>query len=586
MRLNQKQTVSGNWTIKKLVVHGDYDGTINGMNFNEDVLHSGNVETAVVTGSKRIGSIAAYDVKTPYVNEVNIMDWLENAVFLNSSKEQNIDGTIDLTSQSLFYDNIDVAGAVNGITFNPTTVLTKSGDGQVINGDLTIRTMTTQGAKPLFIDSLNLHYGINGKNFTEIYQNTLKVSDKKVDSKQLVFDEKLIVGSIEIGNNIYDVNVAEFLKESDASDQLVKFQSNLNHLTHVGYSLKNSLQDVSVELNHFEHHQLLHGVNIQKTVPFTINLGSTVDYAIAVHEGNTNTSFDIIKFYRWRRDWNNFTDDSSMKPLIYSTDSYQITKLDKVVIKRVDHLFLEVFEKNSKRFFQNLLLLDPSSKQFIAVNQADSEFSSQFFTLDDGASSCYGVIFPSFKNLNIACDGQEPTILKTDSIRKISSQNGMIILLTDDHQLQIWYQRKIRQVLKVMNPQSFASVRFDGKFYLAVSSDKVEQSIHHGSIEIFESGDDINFSLVQSIELENPFLVEFSVIPSGDLLLFILTRNAGKTLSIFKFAGASYFVESIGTSTIVNTGSDLTTMSVDNKYEFIAIVSGDVYIIEAVMKEY
>lgn len=555
------------------------------MNLYEDVLHQGNWETAAVTGSKMIGSIATYDVKTPYINEVNVMDWIQNAVVLNSSLEQSIDGTIDLASQSVFYDNIDVAGAVNGITINPNTVLTKSGEGQVINGDFTVRTIRDKEVKPLFIASLHLHYGINGKNLTEIYQNTLKISDTKVDSKQLTFDEKLVVGSIEIGKNVYDVNIAEFLKESDASDQLVKFQSNLKYLTHVGNSLEKSLQDVAVELKHFEHHQLLHGVNIQKTVPFTV-MGSSVDYVIAVHERDTNALFEIVKFYRWSRDGNNFTDDSSMIPLKYSTDSYSITRLDKIVYKGIDHIFVEVFEKSSKRFFQNMMLLDTPSKQFVATSQTDNQFSSQFFTLDDGTSACYGVIFPSFPNLDIACDGQEPTILKTDSIRKVSSQNGIIILLTDDHQLQIWYQRKIRQVLKVMNPQSFASVRFDGKFYLAVSSDKIDQSIHHGSIEIFESGDEINFSLVQSLDLENPFLVEFSVIPSGDLILYILANNAGKTLSIYNFAGASYFVESIGTSIIANTGSDLTTMTIDGEKELIAIVSGDVYIIEAVMKKY
>lgn len=586
LRLGHVQTISGNWKIKKLVVHGDFVGVINGLNFYEDVLHTGNWKTAVVTGSKFIGSINAYSIKTTYINGVDIIDWVQNAILLNSSTAQSIDEHVDLASPSVFYDNIDVTGAVNGITLNPSTVLTKSGEGQIINGDVTIRAMTAQGAKPLFIDSLILYYGINGKNLSDVYQHTLKASDTKIDSKQLVFDENLIVSSIEIGKNIYDVSIAEFLRESDASNQLVKFQQNLKYLTHVGKSLKDSIQDVAVELNHFEHHQLLEGVNIQKTVPFTINLDSTVDYAIGIHEKDTNTSFEIIRFYRWNRQWSNFTDDSSMIPLKYSTELYEITKFDKVAYKAVDHLFVEVFDKSSKRYFQNLLRLDPPNRQFLAVVQADEQFSSQFFTLDDGASACYGVVFPSFKNLNIACEGLEPTILKTDSVRKVSSQNGVIILLTDDHQLQIWYQRKIRQVLKVMNPQSFASIRFNGKFYLAVSSDKVDQSIHHGSIEIFESGDDINFSLVQSLELENPFLVEFSVIPSGDLLLYILTRNAGKTLSIYKFAGASYFVESIGTSTIVNTGSDLSTMNIDGEKEFIAIVSGQVYIIEAVMKKY
>lgn len=585
LRLDKEQKINGNWAIKKLVVQGDYDGLINGLNFHENVLHTGNWETAVVTGSKRIGSIEAYDVKTPYINGIDIMDWIENAVILNPSTEQNIDGMVELASQSVFYDNIDVAGPVNGIKFNQDTVLMKSRDGQVINGDLIIQTMTAHGVKPLFIDSLNLIYGINGRNITDIYQNTLKVTDGKIDSNEIVFDEKLAVGSIEIGKNIYDVDITEFLKESDASGKLVKFQENLKQLTNIGYSLTRSLNDPAVELNHFEQHQLLQGTNIQKTVPLIIHHDSTKSYVIAVQE--RNASFETVNLYRWSREARKFIEDDSITTLKYSTELYQITKLDKVVYRAVDHLYVELFDKNSKQFFQNLLQFDSSSGQFVAILQHDTKISAQLFTVDDGSSACYGVIFPSLENLDIACHGLEATVLKTDSLRKVSSQDGIIILLTEDHQLQIWYQRKIRQVLKVINPQSFASVKFEGKYYLAVSSDKVEQSIHHGSIEIFESSlDDINFKLVQSLELENPFLVKFSVIPSDDLLLYILTKNAGKTLSIYKFAGASYFVETIGSSTIVNTASDLTTIRVDDQHEFVAIVSGDVYIIEAVMKKY
>lgn len=578
--------MAGNWTVKQLIIDGDYNGTINGLNFHDDVLHTGNWNTAVVTGSKRIQSIETYDVKAKYVNGIDILDWYKNSVLLNSSEEQNVNGSIDLGS-AVFYEDLEVYGPVNGMKINTDTVLTKSGDGQVINGDLTVRTMTPQGVKPSFIENLNLRYGINGKNISEIYLNTLKASDTKINSKHLVFEQKLTAGSIETDKHIYGVNVAEFLKKSDASVQLVKFQENLEYLTSVGENLKGSFHDVAVELSHFEFHQSIHGVNIQKTVPFTIRSGSFVDHILAVHERNTNTPFETIKFYRWDRESHTFKDDGSMSSLQYNISSHQVTKFDKVVKTFIDYLYVEVFDKSSNLFSQYMMLFNPQTRTFVADPPLPgSEFSKHFFTLDRGSSVCYGSFSPSIENLNIICDKRPQTTLKTAPIRMVSSQDQMIILLTEDHQLQIWLGSKIRQVLKLMNPQSFASVQFGGKFYIAVSLDKVEQSIHHGSVEIFESNGDINFRLVQSVEMENPFLVQFSVIPSGDLLLYILTRNAGKTLSIYKYAGASYFVETIGSSTIVNTGTDLRTMNIDGKTEFIAIVSEDVFIIETVLKEY
>lgn len=582
LRHGQEQTIAGNWNIAKLIIEGNYTGTINGLDFHNDVLHTGNWDTAEVAGSKEFRAIEAYDVKTQFVNGIDVNDWLTNAVQLNSSAEQAIAG---LTSfrQAVFYDDLQVLGTVNGLTINPDTVLTKSGEGQVITGDLTIETMTAHGAKPSFIDQLFLRFGINGKNFTELFLNTLKRSDTKINSKRLVFEDTLSAGTVDTEKSMYGVNMAEFLRSSDISNKLVKFQNNLRYLTRVGNSLQDSFRDSAVELSHFDHHQLLQGDDIQKT----ISLASGKDHFLAVHERNLNTSFEVIRFYRWSNETKSFVDDGSALPLQYSMASYQITKLSKVTYKRMDHLFVEIFDKTTaKTFFQNLMLLDPTSKTFTVQVELTSEFSSQFFMLDNGAGPCFGYIYPSFENLNIFCDGQPTTVLKTAPIRMASSQNGIIILLTDDHQLQVWYQLKIRQVLKVMNPQSFTSIRYGEKFYLVVSSDKVEQSIHHGGVEIFESGDDIQFKLVQSFELENPFLVQFTEIPSGDLLLYILTRNPGKTFNVYKYAGASYFVETIGISTIVNTASDLCTISIDDHSEFIAVVSKDIFIIEAVMKEY
>lgn len=584
LRQDQEQHITGNWRVNKLIIDGDFNGTINGFNFKDDVLHTGNWEKAEVTGFKKIKSLDVYDVKARIVNGIDISDWFQNAVNLNSSEEQIVDGTIEL-HQAVFYDDLQVFGTVNGIDFSPETVLTKSGDGQVITGDLTIRVMTPQEMKQLLIENLYLRDGINGRNLTELYMNTLKASDTKIDSERLIFEQKLVAESIQADKTIFGVDMAAFLKGSDASNELVRFQSNLRYLARVGESLKASADDVAVVLDHFEYHQSIHGVNIQKTVPLAIEVGPSVDHVLAVHERNTNTSFEVVKFHRWSREQHNFIDDASILPLQYGIDSYQITKLSLVVYNGADHLFVEIFDKTSKAFFQSLMRFDPASQAFVAVLQSQSPFSAQFFTLDNGGSSCYGSIFPSFGDINIICDGSQSTVLKTAPIRMVSSQNGIIILLTDDHQLQIWYQQKIQQVLKVMNPQSFTSARFDGKFFIAVSSDKVDQSTHHGSMEIFESGDDINFVHVQSFDLQNPFMAQFSVIASGDLMLYVLTRNPGHALNVYQYAGVSYFVESIENPTIINAGRDLSTMKVDGT-ELIAVVSDEVFIIQVVLKEF
>lgn len=580
------QTIIYHWKVEKLIFEGDFTGSINGLNFTNDVLHTGNWETAAVTGYKKIHTMNVTNVNVRYINKIDVEDWLSHSVMITAVNEQVIEGKVQLVSP-VFYNDLQVAGDVNGITFNPMTILTKSGEGQYINGDLNVRTMTPQGMKSLFIENLLLRFGINGKNVSEMYEKVLKTVDSKIDSKRLVFEQPLIVGSLDTSKSIFGVNMANFQLESDKSGKIVKFQDSLEYLKHVGEDLRSSANDVAVELNHFDFHQSLQGMNIQKTVPFTVVVGSIIDFVLGVQERNTNTSLEVIKFYRWSRTENSFIDDGTMLPIVYSSGSFEITRFDKVFLRRIDHLFVEVFERNTNSYLQQLMVLDVANQRFVPVISDKKPISTQYFTVDPESSSCYGSVSPSLPNINIICTGSSPTILKTDPIRMVSSQNGLIILLTDDHQLQIWQNQKIQQVLKVMNPQNFASARHDGKLYLAVTSDRVEQSIHHGSIEIFESQDNqINFSLVQSIDLENPFMVQFSVIPSNDLLLYILTKNSGKALSVFKYAGASFFVETIQSSTIINTGSHLDTVNIDGQTEFIAVVSNEVFIIEAVLKEF
>jgi hypothetical protein len=586
LRKGKDQTINQKWHVKKLIIDGDFTGTINGLNFVDDVLHTGNWETAVVTGFKKIHTMNVSDVSTRFINGIDVENWLNHTVMINAATPQEIEGRVRLTSP-VFYNDLQVDGRVNGIEFNSETVLTKSGEGQLINGDLTIRSMTPQGMKSLLIENLFLQNGINGRNVKKLYEKALKTIDTKIDSKRLVFEKPLTVKSLETSKSIFGVNMAEFQDESDRNNNFVKFHEDLEYLRHVSDDLRSSASDIAVELSHFEFHQSLQGVNIQKTVPITINVGSEVGFFLAVHERNTNTSLEVIKFYRWNRTVNNFVDDGSIQPIVFSSASFEITKFDRVFYRRVDHLFVEIFDRAANHFVQQLMALDLVNRLFVPVLDDKRSTSTEFFTLDPQTSDCVGSFSPFLPNINIVCASSPPTIIKTDPIRMVSSQNDVIILLTDDHQLQVWQQQKIRQVLKVMNPQSFASIRFEGKIYLAVTSDRVEQSIHHGSIEIFESKEnEINFAVVQSFDLENPFMVQFSVIPSGDLLLYILTKNPGKALSVFKYAGASFFVESIQSSTIINTGSHLTSINIDGQTEFIAVVSNEVFIIEAVLKEF
>lgn len=586
---NVTQNITGTWFIKKLVLYGDFTGPVNNLNFYDDVFHTGNMDSAVITGHKEFLNFNANNVDTAFVNGIYLSDWFEHSVFLNVAQEQIIQGRVTIID-AFFYNDINVQGLVNNMNFNRNTVLTKSDDNQIINGSLTIKSRSQSDGKisSLFIDQLELHDGINGKNINNLYDNALKVGDTNINSNLLVFDNPLNVGHLQVGNNIYDVNVQNFSQELDKSSKITNYQNNMEHLTSVANELMQSYNDVVVELSRFEYLQSLYGVNVQKTIPIAVKIGPTVEYILVVQEQNYNLSLEILTFYKWNCEQNMFTYDSHIIPRHFDMNNFRISALDKVIYKNSELLFVELFDLTTRMFTQWLMIFDPTSAKFEHLIETQNASSQLLFTLysDD---SCFGRYSPGLPNILVICENSlQSAKIQTVPIRMVSSQNKIIILLTEGYQVQIWNNKQIIQILKVFNPICYASIYLNKKYYLAICSDKMDQSIHHGSIEIFESSDDIDFKLVQSLDVENPLKINFSLLPSGDLVLYILTSTPSKSLIVYLYSGISYFSELIDSSTIVSSGIDLSTIKINNEIELLSIVSktNEIFLIEAIVNKY
>lgn len=583
------QNITGTWHIEKLVLYGEYTGSVNNLNFYDDVLHTGNMDSAVITGHKEFLNFNSKNVDTVFVNGIHLSDWFEHSVFLNVAQEQIIQGRVTIVD-AFFYNDINVQGLVNNMNFNRNTVLTKSDNNQIINGSLTIKSRSQNDGKisSLFIDQLQLLDGINGKNIKNLYDNALKVGDTNINTNLLVFEHQLDVGHLQVGNNIYDVNVKNFSQELDKSSKITNYQNNMEHLTKVADELIESYGDVVVELSRFEYLQSLYGVNVQKTIPLAVKIGPTVEYILVVQEQNYNLSLEILTFYKWNCEENIFIYDSHIAPRHFDMNKFRISALDKVVYKSSELLFVELFDLTTRMFTQWLMIYDPTSEKFEHLIETQNAASQFLFTLNSD-DSCFGSFSPGLPNIFIICENPlQSAKIQTVPIKMVSSQNKILILLTEGYQMQIWNNKQIIQVLKVFNPICYASVYYNNKYYLAICSDKMDQSIHHGSIEIFESSDEIDFKLVQSLDLENPLKINFSLLPSGDLVLYILTSTPSKSLLVYLYSGISYFTEIIGSSTIVSSGTDLASIKINNEVELLSIVSktNEIFLIEAIVNKY
>lgn len=161
-------------------------------------------------------------------------------------------------------------------------------------------------------------------------------------------------------------------------------------------------------------------------------------------------------------------------------------------------------------------------------------------------------------------------------------------MLNDDRNVEIWNQNVRTQVLLVPNPVCVSSISFHGKQYLAVCSYPLDQSVHHGSIEIYESFNDLTFNLVQTIQQKIPRKIEFSILPTQDLILYALTDNPTQPLIIYKYSGITYFKEFLTYSPLISNAIDITAIQIYDEIELLAVVSkpNQITLIEAVMQKY
>lgn len=570
-----------------MIVEGNFFGPINGLRFYDDVLHETSLETAEITGWKYIKSVDAYTTTSRHINRVDIHDWVSKAIYKNVNSTQTVDGYVTMHNAK-FYENVIAPGYVNGKIINKDTVLVRSPenllDARTLLGNLSL--ISSQQA-PSTIAKIKIAESLNGKDVNVLMADSFRSDDDVIDSK-LIFDEPLEVENLETEAKIFGVDMDQFVRESGASRNLEQFQRDLHFLRKVGKDIDASFKDHAKELNHFEHIQSIPALKALNFVDFKI----LTEQFVAVHEKNQSSPFDTVKFYRWNRDKEQFLEDARVEPLKFNVELFEIIQLDKVVYANADHLFVELLDKSTNFYTQSLMIFNIQSQIFVPVVQLNSGMSTRLLTIGNGIRACYASFVIGTGNLAITCETSAAVILKTPPIKSIDSLNNLLIILVatndTDSQIQVWRGERLVSALNILNPQSFTIAHHNSLYTLAVISGRVEKSTHHGSIEIFETVDDvIDFQRVQSFEVENPFKLRFSAIPTGDLLLYILTKQPGKALLVYVHAGASHFTKFIGDEvTIVNTGTDMTSISIDKQHEVVLILAKEIFVIKAVLKEF
>lgn len=163
-------------------------------------------------------------------------------------------------------------------------------------------------------------------------------------------------------------------------------------------------------------------------------------------------------------------------------------EVKKLIFHHKEFLVLEIFAVAQNSFTQFLYGFDQQAQSFEVWNKFTSQVSRHFITLNQFNNTCFGSFTPGFNSLEVICDDPARNfLLQTSSpIQMVTTSNQLMILLFVDRHLEVWSDLKAVQALNIQNPVCLASIKWKNKYYLAVCSDRMDDSIHYGSIEIYE----------------------------------------------------------------------------------------------------
>lgn len=252
------------------------------------------------------------------------------------------------------------------------------------------------------------------------------------------------------------------------------------------------------------------------------------------------------------------------------------------------HTFFTYLNKKFSNVFE---IYSNASRQLVSMDTIDSSI----------VSNCFAAFSDKHKNMQISCaysnhkgfiDFTMVKELSTPPLYQVKCMENELILLDVDGRIHIWkldekFNAVQSQVIKTIHPIRQISIEhYHGTRFITACSKYTKNSIQYGSVEIYKLMEkDEKYKHVQIVSLDDSIQAELSILPTGDLMLYVLTNSPLAPLSIYKYTGITNFQKFLDATTIPQ-GSEITAFNINATSEFLSmIVSGHgIMFIAAVMK--
>uniref|UniRef100_A0A182WDY6 Uncharacterized protein n=1 Tax=Anopheles minimus TaxID=112268 RepID=A0A182WDY6_9DIPT len=589
LRYREPQEISGKWQFHDVEIHGNFKPkTLNGYNVETDLLRV-DVPFGNFTAAKRFRELHAENVVCAppcVIQGVDMDEWYANGLRLRGN--QTIEGTLHI-KDGIITGNLEVLGTVNGMQFDAEHLLLKSVP-QNVNGTLRLVTKFPKENKifPLVFESLNAK-AINEKdvekfmnNVALISQNPLIVNIPVTLVEPLEAEETILEGDM-----VFGTNVTHLLQSTSYHEDINELASQVRSLNSVNDKLAQSVIENSPVFSHFDRMKPL-VVQAVRMLVLTVSMHTGPMDLVAVHSAETNRPA-AIDFYHWSDKKSTLIPAKAFPPIV-SRDR-TIVNMKRLNLGTRQHLFVEFQEHGSNGYVQQILDLDSetaSTYKFVPLYVMNSTRSRDAIWMKIVNLDCIVMYTKGSMGLEVRCL-REHNLVQILEVRQIEQTivpmqivalENHLIILDNSERIQIWrttasFYLKHHQTITVSHPSYLSVARYENQLMLAINSEHTPNTAHHGSIEIWRKALTGNATFVQHqlILTKLPKQLQFSVLPSKEMLLYTLTENWLHPLVIYRFEGVTGFREILTTNTIRQKAKRMSVLKLRlARKELIAIV--------------
>nr|CAI5837944.1 unnamed protein product [Callosobruchus analis] len=525
-------TISGtinNLDIQYFMKNGEF--LLNGLNPATDIMRF-DKENKIV-GPKRFKNLNIDNLHLPRnvtIQDVNVDRWLKKAM-LNT-------GTFKISGRksignATFLKELGVAGKLNGGKFSKESIMTTSMN-QNIEGKKVFRPQNPRGIR---FKSLKVKGLINDTDIMDLVRNQASKNGDNIFTSEVNFTDVVKAKNVNFDKLYKGVNISELVAN-------ITHLGSLDHLSDYYWNLLNRSDKIEKSLKYY-----------------ILKLGPPLAYVTSIQY------FGSDYIYMENEDVHRHlsADHTHIGSLLHFGNA---TEFHSSPFLTRGTLFLESFFLADTREYC-LLFIDYNLTTSILCSLTPSQFYVRQHIVDEKAHMA------SILSINNC------TYLITISSSSNEAFNGS--------RTAIWKMTgpnfEVYQSIYRGNPISVSSVSYNQKHFLAVAYLRFEETMYFGMIEIFKfDGASQKFMSYQIIQLATPVQVSFSVLPSDELVLYVVTEDTGvEAFNVYIYEGIFGFNPKVKQS-ILSRITGIDRFSINDKHFVVAKYKDAIGILEAVFK--